>query len=60
MKLDVSHDSLLLMVKVSEVVAMENVVVWTRWFVHTTQRPVTGKTPKVLLVSFRTEGAQRA
>ena len=38
MRLDVSHVSLLLIAKVSVVVAVVNVVVWTRWFVPTTQR----------------------
>ena len=36
MRLDVSHVSLLLIAKVSVVVAV--VKVWTRWFVPTTQR----------------------
>ena len=38
MRFDVSHVSLFLIVNVSEVVALVNVVVWTRWQAHTTQR----------------------
>ena len=38
MRFDASHVSLFLIVNVSEVVALVNVVVWTRWLAHTIQR----------------------
>ena len=38
MRFDVSQVSLFLIVNVSEVVALVNIVVWTRWLAHTTQR----------------------
>ena len=38
MRFDVSNVSLFLIVKVSEVVPLVKVVVWTRWLAHTTQR----------------------
>ena len=38
MRFDVSHVSLFLIINVSELVALVNVVVWTRWLANTTQR----------------------